>query len=265
MYRVKSYKNRFPFPVGAPSYIIPVKDDSVAANAKYLAGLFDMVQLLFFGRDHLDEVMSPRIIRDLKKIGDDTGLRFTVHLPADLRLLGATKQAMLDSIEVIERILEATANLGIEGYVLHVDGGAERVELSGEKRQAFAGLLGVMAKRLGDAAANIYLENISYDLAYFGDIINDGPFPVCMDAGHLLFHGHDLSKFMEVFGVRIRQVHLHGAAEGRDHRAISDSSFPNRNFVAELIMKVREPLVIEVYNQDDLESSAAWLERMLRD
>lgn len=262
---MKSYKNRFPFAVGAPSYVIPVRDDSVVANAKFLAGLFDMVQLLFFGRDHLDEVMSPRIMRDLKLIGDDTGLRFTAHLPADLGLLGASKASMLGSIGVIERILDETVMLGVEGYVLHLDGGSGPVELTQDRRRDFTEALGVMADRLGDAAAEIFLENISYDLAYFGDIINGSPFRVCMDAGHLMFHRHDPAGFIERLGHRIRQVHLHGVSEGRDHRAISLSDGGSVKPAADFLMKVQVPLVIEVYNPDDLEASAACLERMLND
>ncbi|MBN2160704.1 MAG: TIM barrel protein [Spirochaetes bacterium] len=259
---MKSYKNRFPFAVGAPSYIIPVKADSVVANARFLAGFLDMVQLLLFGRDHLDEVMSPRIIRDLRKIGDDSGLRFTVHLPADLALLGASKEAALRSLDVIERILDATGVLGVEGYVLHVDSGPERVELTQSWREEFSGVLGIMAERLGDAARDIYLENTSYDLMYFGDIVNDSPFPVCMDAGHLMFHGHDGERFMELFGSRIRQVHMHGVGGGKDHRAISAHDVRHLKFAGKLLMKMAGSLVIEVYNRGDLEQSLRGLEHL---
>jgi sugar phosphate isomerase/epimerase len=261
---IKSYKNRFPFSLGTTSFILPVKEDSLAANVRFLKDSFDFVQLLFFGRNYLDEVMSPRIIGTLKALREETGLRYTIHLPADLELLSPSEDSMNDSIGVIERIMAETERLDIDGYVLHVDAlehGSPRVELSRDQLLLFQRSLEAMAGRIGQAAGNILIENTSYDLTYFSGIIMRSPCQICMDAGHFVLHHHDAGRYIELFNSRIRQVHLHGVSGGRDHRALADLDTLSGRSVSLFLKKFAGPVIIEVYNLNDLIKSAEFLER----
>ena len=262
---LKSYKNAFPFPIGSPSYILPVREDNLIANVRFLKDRFDLIQLLYFGRDHLDEVMSPRVVRGLLAIREESGVDYTVHLPADLGLLNQTGPRE-DAIDVIEHVMDSTASLAVEGYVLHLDlfdACVKTPQPGAGARAPFGESLAAISARMGERAAGIYIENIGYDLALYGDLVLGSPFPVCMDAGHLFFNGHDADAFMRLFGPRVRQVHLHGHGGGRDHRAVSMLDPAAVKPVMDFARACSVPLIVEVYNEEDLSSSMQFMEGLL--
>jgi len=261
---IKSYKSRFPFSIGTTSYILPVKEDSLTANVRFLKDSFDLVQLLFFGRNYLDEVMSPQTIGNLKAVREETGLRYTIHLPADLELLNPAEDSMNESIDVMERIMSETEPLDVEGYILHVDAlehGSPRVELNRDQVSLFQRSLNAIANRFGTAAGNILIENTSYDLTYFSGTIMRNPCQICMDAGHFALYNHDAGRYIELFSSRIGQVHLHGVSDGRDHRMLTDLNTLSGSNVSLFLKKFTGPVIIEVYNLNDLMKSAEFLEK----
>lgn len=262
-----SYKNRFPFRIGTTSYILPVKEESVVANVVYLKDSFDMVQLLFFGREYLDEVMSPHIVKELKAIKDESGLRYTVHLPSDLELLASSKESMMASIGVIERIMAETAILDVDGYVLHVDTlakGSPSVDLDKDHFNLFHRAIDAITATLGSSAQNILIENTNYDLTFFSSLIVRSGCGVCMDAGHLALYNHDSGRFMEIFHQKIRQVHLHGVTGGRDHQALTGLDTVAEGFFSQFLRRFAGSVIIEVYNLKDLVKSGEYIERFCK-
>ncbi len=259
---MEGYKNRFPFKLGTTSYILPVKEDNLSANVKFLKDRFDLIQLLFMGREYLGEIMSPPIISDLRKMREESGVTYTVHLPADLDLLNSQKDAFEASVDVIENIMERTMSLNIEGYVLHVDrfvNGIARAGLDEEEHRNFSQALKSISKRIGGEAKKIYIENTTYDLLYFKDPVLESPFPVCMDAGHLFFLNQDFDQFVKSFGPRVGQIHLHGHINGRDHKAIDTLGSGAVDKIVGFQKRYSCPMILEVFNLEDLSRSAAHL------
>lgn len=262
---MKSYKKKFPFKIGTTSYILPVKDDSLVSNVSFLKDSFDSVQLLFFGREYLEEVMSRRIIRDLVAIKAESGLSYTVHLPSDLELLDPSEEGFRSSLDVIERIIAETAPLDVEGYALHVDRlehGSPIVELDGKNSELFQRALEAITGRLGRAAENILIENTAYDLTYFGGIIMRNLCRVCLDAGHLSLYNHDFERFVQIFGPRIGQVHLHGIEGGRDHQALNGFDAATGGSISRFLHGFTGSVIIEVYNLHDLVKSTEYITRV---
>ncbi len=263
---MKSYKKQFPFKIGTTSFILPVKEDNLVSNVKFLRDSFDVIQLLFFGRAYLDEVMSPRILRDLGAIREESGVSYTVHLPSDLELLDPSPGLLAGSIDVIERIMEETASLGIEVYVLHVDRlvhASPKVEPDKESINLFHGVIEALEERLGSDVKKIFIENTTYDLTSFAFPLMNGHCGVCMDIGHLLLHRHDFWRFVEIFGPKVGQVHLHGVGGGHDHRALSGLDAVSEALIVGFLLDAAPEVILEVYNLVDLVKSAAYLERVL--
>ena len=106
--------------IGTTSYIIP---GDLAANARYLAGRADHMQLVLFdvpnGPCNFPE---PAEVRALRVIGDADGLQYTVHLPLDLHLGAA--DAPLDHLSLIKAraVIDATRDLAPVAYIAHLDG-----------------------------------------------------------------------------------------------------------------------------------------------
>lgn len=262
---MKSYKHRFPFKLGTTSYILPVKDDSLVSNVSFLKDSFDMVQLLFFGREYLDEVMTQRIIMDLGAIRSETGLSYTIHMPSDLELLDPSDDSLNSSLDVIEHIISETEPLEIEGYILHVDRlehGVPVVEHDGRNVELFQRALNALSGRLGGTMNNIYIENTTYDLTFFGGVIMRNQCRVCLDAGHLSLHKQNLGRFVEILGPRIEQVHLHGVVDGRDHQALTAFDIATDGALSRLLGTFAGSVIIEVYNFKDLVKSTEYIERI---
>jgi sugar phosphate isomerase/epimerase len=151
----------------------------------------------------------------------------------------------------------------VEGYILHVDRlerGVPRVDLDSEHSELFQRALEAMTDRLGEAAKNIYIENTTYDMTYFSAILMRNGFNVCMDAGHLSLHNHDFGRFAEVYGPRVRQVHLHGVAGGRDHQAFTGFDAVAEKCISRFLSGFTGAVIIEVYNLHDLIKSAEFIE-----
>jgi sugar phosphate isomerase/epimerase len=259
---MEAYKDTFPFKLGTTSYILPVKEDNLLTNIRFLRDRFDLIQLLFMGREYLHEIMSPSIIKDLKAIRDESRVSFTVHLPADLDLLNSSEDKINASIDVIEHIMAETGPLNIEGYVLHVDRfveGSARADLDQREYHNFRTTLDSISMRMGGEAKNIYIENTTYDLVYFKDILLASPFPICMDAGHLFFFGQDYDTFINIFSSRIRQIHLHGYRDGKDHKAITELEGSALHKIIDFQVNYSCPMILEVFNLDDLVQSAEYL------
>jgi sugar phosphate isomerase/epimerase len=262
-----SYKNRFPFKIGTTSYILPVKEESVVANVVYLKDSFDLVQLLFFGREYLDEVMSPRIIKELKAIKDECGLCYTIHLPSDLELLNPSAARVEESIGVIEKIMAETEILDVDGYVLHIDAlvkGSPAVELDHEHFNLFHRALDTLSAKLAFSSRNILIENTTYDLTFFSSLIVRSRCSVCMDAGHISLYNHDYGRFIEVFQQKIRQVHLHGVSGGRDHQALTGLDAVSAGLFNNFLKDYTGSVIIEVYNLKDLVKSGEFIDRFCK-
>ena len=74
----------FPFRLGTTSYIIPA---DILPNAHYLAGKVRDIELILFEVDDgHNNLPSAEVIDELKRIGDQFDLSYTVHLPLDLKL-----------------------------------------------------------------------------------------------------------------------------------------------------------------------------------
>lgn len=263
---MKSYRNLFPFRIGTTSFILPVKEENLLSNAGFLRDIFDMVQLLFFGREYLGEILTPGIMKGLRNIREESGLSYTVHLPSDLELLDPSPGSLGASIDVIERVMEETEGMGITGYVLHVDRlhhGVPRVACDRETIELFHGTMDAIGERLGARAAGILIENTTYDLAGFASPVLEGPCGVCMDLGHLLLHGHDPGRFLDVFGSRVGEVHLHGVEGGRNHRALARLDQATEALIAGFLHGGEAPVILEVYNLVDLVKTAACLEAIM--
>jgi sugar phosphate isomerase/epimerase len=252
------YRNKFPFKIGTTSYILEVAEDNLMTNIRFLKDRFDVIQLLFMGREYLQEIMSPSIIRELASLRKESGVSFTVHLPADLDMLNPSEESLHRSIDVIERIIHETGPLSVDGYVLHVDRfveGAANAGTDSGSRQVFRSAIDGITFRLGKNAEKIFIENTFYDLTFFKDMLLDGPCKICMDAGHLFFFNQDYDSFVDIFREKIRQIHLHGFREGKDHRAVSKLRDSSLKKIVKFQEEFHVPLILEVFNLDDLRGS----------
>jgi hypothetical protein len=174
--------------LSVPSYVIP---GTYAENLRFLVAVSEVraVELLFY---LYDGPTAELLRREAAEIASHRGrFSFSVHLPDDLQ-------------PEHEEILALTRPFA-DRYVLHPPASPP---------QAFLRTVERWRGRYGEI---FLLENLVG--RGFAALARRWPgMPVCCDTGHLLLGGEEIGRFLDEYGGRIGEIHLHGVRDGRDHR-----------------------------------------------
>lgn len=207
--------------ISVPSWLIP---GTWYENLRYISRYeaIKWVELLFY---HFDEETRELFYKELDSITHFCGrFSFSVHMPDRL----APEHA-----EIIELTREVTSH-----YIIHPPASSP---------DRFSSLVNRWRALYGDI---FFLENLIdrniKDCLDLGDSI-----PICCDIGHLLMRGDDIGKFIDSYGSRIREIHLHGIKNSREHNAFD----PLESWFRDLIPTLREfqgVLNLEVFSIDQV-------------
>lgn len=246
--------NDFPFRLGTTSYIIPA---DILSNVRYLAGKVRDVELVLFDVDDaMNNLPSGEEIDELRRIGSDNDLTYTVHLPLDLRL------ADDDSIDKACRVIDCTLRLDPWAYVLHLDGKSVRHGASSEvihhwREQAVRSL-----EIVGECAGGVEklaVENLEgYPLDFYEPVLKQIAVSRTVDVGHLWLDGFDPVAYLHDALPRTRVIHIHGI-DGRDHRSLAHVSQEKLHAVLYELVRTgyRGVLTVEVFSEEDFLTSCA--------
>jgi len=210
--------SRFPFRLGAPSYVYPA---DIVPNVVRLGPYVDDVELLLF------EVRSPRdlpaeqTIAELSALAEEHALTYTVHLPLDLELAAPDAGLRDASLRAAREAIDATRTLDPWAYVVHVCGGEDALSVSPTALDAWRGRASRSLEALAKEVENpesLAVENLT-DVAppIVASLLERVPVSLCFDVGHVLKTGGDPRPFLRGHLDRTRVIHLHAAADGRDH------------------------------------------------
>lgn len=261
MYFIK--KKRFNFNLGTTSYIIPYEKDNLVRNVKYVSKFSDIVQLLFFSKDYLSEVMEESIIYNLLKIKHHKKLDYIIHLPIDLDLMNCNENKIDFGFNIVEKIILKTEILKVNKFILHID----RFEnftypqiINNEKnKEIFEQNLKIFKILEEKYDVKILIENTSYDLTYYWDSINKYNYNICLDFGHLFLYNHSIFDFFKKFSNRILLVHIHGVNNNKDHASLALNKIENNHYILEFLKSYNFDVVIEVFNKNDFFNSLTYL------
>ncbi len=208
--------------ISVPSYVIP---GSYYENVKLIAGYkaVKSIELLFFFFDSETKELFKREKQSIKTYTDC--FSFTVHMPEHL---------LVEHVEIVELTRDLAAR-----YIIH---------LPESNTAQFMGEL----ERWRAMYGNIFLiENLIHmDIEYY--LNQDPTLPVCCDTGHLLLRGKDINNFLRNYETRIKEIHLHGVMDGKDHKLFG----PEEPWFVELIpflQKFRGVVNLEVFSVREVE------------
>lgn len=241
--------------LGTTSYIIPA---DILPNAEWLAGRVDDIELVLFQVDSDGgNLPDAATVARLAELGAAHDLSYTVHLPLDLRL-AADGSAASASLHAAELVFAATAPLDPLAYVLHLD--ATDLGDPTAWRQRARRSLELAGELCGDPT-RLAVENLErWDPAHFAPLFDELPISRCVDVGHLWLEGHDPLPYLDAWLPRARVVHLHGIGE-RDHQSLALMPPERLRPVVERLLDFDGVVTLEVFGQEDFESSlAAWHE-----
>lgn len=251
----KNYRNRYPFRLAAPSFIWP---DTWAANARMLAPAVDEVELLLFESQGLPDEAE---IRELERIRRDTGLGYNVHLPTDVSPTAPDQWEA--AVRALQTAVERTAPLEPSVFILHLP--APEMGSESQWREAASHSLERLLST-GIPSRRIAVETL--EDGPFGRIqplVEEFDLSICLDTGHLLLRAENPVAFLETHRDRISAIHLHGVADGKDHRPLSRFPMTLAADFAEGLHHFESVVSLEVFGYTSLVKSLETLESWFPD
>ncbi len=255
-------KGRFPFRLGATSYILP---DTIIPNVRFLGPLLDEIELVLFESDREENLPAPGEIDALKDLAVEHQLTYNIHLPTDILLGHYGEEIREAACRTIMRFYERTRSLDPTMYCLHLEKNSPPEMTPGQLGEWLTNLLYSLEYLLaaGMPHALLAVENIDYPLRWIYPLIRDLNLPLCLDIGHLLRQGENLATCLELYGDRTIMVHLHGVEEGRDHRSLAGITAGDWQVIASFLNGFRGSVSLEVFSLDDLSRSLTRMEELL--
>ena len=255
-----SYKNRFAFRLGTTSFIYP---DSYAANVRLLAPCFDEIELLMFESREMGSLPGKEEIASLQLLAGEFGIRYNVHLPYDVAPGGRYASQRRQAVASLSQVIERTQPLDPTTYTLHLtcEGIPQETDAisrwQDRVRQTLDQIVGPVV-----SGRSLSIENLDYSLKRIDEIILDFDLTLCLDIGHLLIFGDDLTETYLSYRDRITLIHLHGVVDGRDHLSLDRLPLSYRHDVAKILKNYTGSVSLEVFRFDDLYSSLGALEKI---
>jgi adenosylcobalamin phosphodiesterase len=258
----KSYKGLYPFRICAPSFIYPA---SWAENVQLLAPYLDEIELLFFESQFPDSFPSSSEIDALQRLSEDHAVTYNIHLPTDISIGTADRVQQENAIDALKKAFELAAPLNSTTYTLHLP--FEEASPDKSSIEAWQGRINLQLEKIlsfGIPPEKISIETLDYPFEWVADIVADLNLKICMDMGHLMVHGRNISDLYQKDKYQIDIIHLHGVQNQKDHLALSTITIPQNKAVLEILSTFNQTVSIEVFNYEDLTTSLNWLVSVFR-
>ncbi|MCB2147941.1 MAG: hypothetical protein KQI81_15800 [Deltaproteobacteria bacterium] len=250
-------KNRFPFTLACPSFVYPA---GYVDNVRHLAPFVDQIQLLFFESRTPESLPSPKLIRKLADLAASEKLTYNVHLPSDIYPGHPDPAERRRAADVVSRIIACCEPLTPSTFTLHLN--RNPPDLPAMPAARWQEYLVDTLLRMIPSKMNrrmISVETLDYPFELVAPVIAESNLSVCMDMGHLMAHGIELSPFFDNWKDRITIVHLHGVDGATDHLPLDRLSGHRIKTVLKILRSFSGVVSLEVYAYPALNASLAHL------
>lgn len=255
----KSYKQYYPFKIATTSFIYP---DLYIPNVKMLGPFVDEIELLLFETAPVASLLSAAVIDELKHLSQELQVSYNIHLPTDISITDPSPVKRNQAVDTLLSIIERVAPLSASSHTLHVP-----CEIDVNDDDHLRKWQAVVYRNLekivlaGVPAEKIAIETLDYPVERIENIIEELNFSICMDLGHLIIHGYDISTFFNKFANKISIIHLHGVNKNRDHESLQNLPAELMKSVIKLLGNFTEMVSMEVFSFIDLINSLDCLEK----
>jgi sugar phosphate isomerase/epimerase len=205
------------------------------------------------------------MIARLKELGRRHAVGFNIHLPTDVTLAADAADVRQVAAERIGRVYRRVAPLRPAFHVLHLEMPSREGLPTGHRAswetRAHQGL--EQLAREGIDFGRLRIENQHVPLDWLAALAASHDLGLCLDIGHLQLAGESLATTLARHHDRIRALHVHGVAGGRDHRALSCLRPAEREVLVPYLQSFRGSVSVEIFDFDGLCQSlrllAEWL------
>ena len=254
-------RGRFPFRLGATSYVIPA---DIVPNVRELAVKVDDVELVLFESAETSNLPDAETVGELRRLAAEHDLSYTVHLPLDARLGERDERARRRAVEKCLAVADCVRALGPLAWTVHFDADGPGRPAPADAR-AWRAALARSARELIDSGIEprrLCVETLDYPFEAVEEVVAGLDLSICLDVGHLLISGRPLEAALVRYLPRCRVVHLHGVINGKDHADLSGMPRADLGLLVALLGAGGEPprvVTLEVFSAADLARSLAIL------
>jgi len=270
---MKKQYSDLPFSLGAPSMVL--EGDHIR-NVHYLADKVDDIQIVLFHNPAQNNIPTIGEVQTLRRMGEQEGITFTVHLPSSLEPASKDRALREESLRLAKEICFQVAELDPAYFIIHIPVSKPTlVVVPGlyfnsahgfdwqEWRRYAKEFLEKLQVTVG-GSCQILVENINYSPLFLEPFLKAGGCRICLDIGHLLLGNEDVLQQLHRYVRSAPVIHLHGVVGYEEHLSLEK----NQEHVAEWLACLEACgfdgiLTLEVFSPQDLESSIEIVRRTL--
>ncbi len=247
--------------IGTTSYIYP---DDIIPNVRKLVNLVDDIELILFEGNDYSNLPSIDDVKTLRKISEETGISYTVHLLIDLDICSKDAEFRKFSLKRTIEIMKLTSPLNPRGYIVHLP----RREIESEEMWILSTVISLSEIFIEFENEKILIENLSYPINHILPIIEEFDFKLCLDISHTLKCSDSWREIFDENLSIIKVIHFYGPERGGEgHTGLQKAE---RNFVKSVIDKIMpsnfsELLTLEVFGTEDFFESKRILREEISD
>jgi sugar phosphate isomerase/epimerase len=249
------------FRIGVTSYVYPA---DVLTNVSSIAPFVYDVELAFYESQKSDSLPEVSVMQQINELAQVHKLTFTVHLPVDISPASSERKERRNAIKAIKHIFGLTKESPVAAYILHLTGIENNTDI--DTISKWQGNASETLKELTDSLYDpgmLCLENLFYNFSWCDTIIDNFQLGICIDTGHLLISGVDVTAHFKKYLRYSRVIHFHGVAGGKDHLSLTMLPSDIFNSVMGEMEHFHGVLTVEVFNYDDALSSLKRIETWL--
>lgn len=213
------------------------------------------------------------IANGLQQLHEVDGISYSVHLPffGGINFTTSIESIRLGSVEVVREIVEQCAPLEPISYVLHISGLLEDLMGVGLRDDAVVEAYLANAVRSLEEMVEfipherLCIENLEYiRFEKLFPLVERFDTRICMDVGHIRLRNEDILAFIDTYGSRIGQVHMHDVTYRMydkrvrvmdDHRAMGSGIIDLDSIIGKLAeVGFKGAVSLEVYEVDPADS-----------
>jgi sugar phosphate isomerase/epimerase len=247
-------RNRRPFKLGAPSYILPT---GYIENVTYLIDHVEDIQLLLFDSMPDDPLFKDETLSTLQYLVKESEITFSPHMPTSPKVLNDFDGALKRD----RQIIKALEPLPVSALTFHYDlpDGKTWEDLKEAEIKEIDETYIRYFKLLKEEFPSIRmaLENTATPLSALDNVVEGAGIFYCIDIGHLMVQGREVSE-VESRLTKAVVIHFHGWEEidgkRKDHRAVI---YDRKIF--KMLEKFSGVLTIENYHKRIFEKSKGFI------
>jgi len=224
----------------------------------------DEIELLLFESRWPDSLPSEQMIAELAQAGEELGITYNIHLPADVSLTSPDPAERKHAAETLRMFIRRCLPLSPSAFALHLPCGIplqDKKDIQQWQKRTSDGL--ALLLDAVDDSRLLAVETLMYSFDIAAPLIREFDLSVCMDTGHLMLCGFDVKNFWKIYADRIPLMHLHGVQEGKDHLSLDCLSAAQTDLIREILKDFKGVVSLEVFSCKHLLPSLAFLERIL--